>query len=213
MLPNMLVNVSCRLVLIWILVSGIGLLCGQKLLKLLLPVFSVVITLAQDDFWPTLDIAETNGEMVVRMSAKIIRSIPLSANQSILSGASVNYTAIGVLHAVVPAVLFITLILAWPIHSWREGMHRCVLSVPSFILMMLMTAPLFLVGRFQMAIVDMAQRLGQETDDTLLILWTIFLEMGGNWLLPILLAVFCIFAAQKGLSPKRTAQKITHIQP
>jgi hypothetical protein len=175
----------------------LGFLFGRTLLEALLPLFRVVITLVQGDFAPTLDIAGVGGEMTVRMSAYTTRAIPLTADRLLLPGTPVNYTATSVLHALVPAVLLLTPLLAWPIGTWREGLSRGLLGVPAFFLVMLTTTPLFLAGRFQMAIGDMARRYGGQLDDTWLVRWAIFTEMGGRWLVPILAAVVCIVMAQR----------------
>jgi hypothetical protein len=175
----------------------LGFLFGRTLLEALLPLFRVVITLVQGDFAPTLDIAGVGGEMTVRMSAYTTRAIPLTADRLLLPGTPVNYTATSVLHALVPAVPLLTPLLAWPIGTWREGLSRGLLGVPAFFLVMLTTTPLFLAGRFQMAIGDMARRYGGQLDDTWLVRWAIFTEMGGRWLVPILAAVVCIVMAQR----------------
>lgn len=196
--PRRFPEIALRLTFFWVLVSVLGLLWGRRLLELLLPLFDIVITVAQEDFAPTLEIvSDSDGEISLKMTALSVQNLHLAGAWYIQGGVTVSDFNTTLFHMMVPAVLLLTPLLAWPVIGWREALIRATAGIPAFLGVMLTTTPFFLIGRFDMYLSDQAARVGERPSDTWMIHWAIFTEMGGRWLLPIVAATVCILFAQR----------------
>jgi hypothetical protein len=197
-----LTEAGLRLLAAWALLSALGYFFGAELLAPLLPLFAFVAHVVQSDFVPALDVAGSGADATLRMAALVVRTIPLSADLAIAPATRVDYTTTHVFHALVPAVLLLSALFAWPVADRREAWLRAALGLPALLASLLLTTPLFLAGRFQMAIVDAAVRAGSQPQPGWLVDWVLFTEGGGRWLIPLAAALACIATARRLARPR-----------
>jgi hypothetical protein len=210
-----LAEIALRLLGAWALLSAAGYFWGRELLAPLLPAFSFVIALVQADFVPALDIAGSGGEAMLRMSARVVREIALPAGLHVPVLARIDYTSTHVFHALVPAVLLLAALAAWPATGRREALLRVVIGSAGLAIVMALTTPLFLAGRFQMWMGDMvASTGGARPGNSWLVDWALFTEGGGRWLIPLAVAAVCVMLAQaaarrleRGAKPAAESQR------
>ena len=175
---------ALRLLVGWMLLSAIGLVYSRELVSFFLPYFSFIIHEVQSDFLPTLDIIGTGTGAELRMSAQAIRDIPLNSDKYIPALSRIDYTKADLSHVLVPAVLFLSGMVSWPVRNFRELVYRIAFGTCAMLIVMSLTTPLFLAGKFEMWLSDN----GAPSVSNWLVDWLIFTEVGGRWLLPIVAA-------------------------
>lgn len=197
-LPFAASGFAVRLLLGWVLVSAAGFIFSREAVSPFLPYFSFVIHEVQHDFLPTLDITGHGGQIELRMSALAIRDIPLNSDRHIPALSRIDYTTTNLTHVLVPAVLLLSALVAWPVKNFHEIFYRIVFGVGALVIVMGLTTPLFLAGRFEMWLSDT----GAPSVSTWLVDWVIFTEGGGRWLLPIVAAVAAVSLARFLVQPR-----------
>lgn len=149
---------------------------------MLSPLFTSVIEMIQDNFRPVLHI-NTNQNGLISMTAITRRSIPVIA----AAGAKLTAGA-HIFHSMVPYVLLFTLLAAWPVSHTRDRWLLMGLAFPLMLLLSALTVPFQLAGSIEIMFQQYAQQYSATRNKPLLLYWMLFMEGGGNWLLPIVMA-------------------------
>jgi hypothetical protein len=177
---------------------SVAILLGQRaLITALLPYFDIVIRLLQSDFVASLRIAEVKGQWMIQMTPFLLRAVPLTDQLALRSFVELPPFFVGVTHALVPVVLLIAAIASWPFASYRDAITRVVLAIVSVPLVLASTTPLLLAGRLQMWIIELAMQHGAGSREPALVTAMIFMESGGRWLLPLMLAVASVVISHR----------------
>jgi len=176
-------GVSRRLILAWFFLSVSVLLQGDRLIRPVLPFASAVIEIIQSDYRATLKISNSQPGLI-QMQAITRRVIPSIAG----SGAKLT-AGVHVSHALVPLVLFFCFLLAWPVEKYQERLTLLVMGIPLSFSLVALTLPFQLAGSLENMFQGYAQQYAVNREKPLLLTWMLFLEVGGRWLLPLVLAI------------------------
>jgi hypothetical protein len=187
-----LLYLSVRLVAVWTVLCALAIGFGRQALAPALPLFDRVIDVVQDDFAGTVEIAQSEGAWVLRVRPLLVRPVRLSAELAMPAGTRLRWFVTHVDHTLVPPLLFLMALLAWPAGRWRELAARLVVAVPVLLLVLGLTAPILLVGQVQMVVADLAVLAGGPRREPLLVTSMVFMESGGRWLLPLAGGILCI---------------------
>jgi hypothetical protein len=175
----------------WLALSLLGIFAGHQLITLLLPFFSEIINAMSSDYSHVLGIINHKGETMIEITATIIHPIKATHTLVIPPGKSLT-ASIHVVHVLVPVVILLTLLVAWPVDRPRARIQLLLLSVPMGFIVLAFTTPSLLTGHIERQIANLIHSVGGTLDEPFLLDWVVFQEMGGRWLLPIAGAVICV---------------------
>ena len=203
-----LLRLSLRVLIVWMVLATALLAGGRVLLGMLLPLFSTFIDMMQPDFAPTLEMASDANGWSMRLRPLITKAIALGPHSFISPGTRLEWFSTSVNHTLVPILLFLTALLSWPITGVRECCARLLAGIPVLIVVLLLSAPILLIGRVQMWLAQLAMRNGAAFHEPASVTFMIFMESGGCWLVPLVAATVCISAGRKfsGATPSSVAQ-------
>lgn len=195
-----LLRLSARVVVVWVVLSALVIGFGRQGLAGALPMLDRVVNLVQEDFVATVEIVQDAGEWVLRIQPVLVRPVRLNAELSLPPGTRLRRFVTHVDHTLVPPLLFLLVLFAWPASRWRELAVRLLLAVPVLVLVLALTAPILLVGQVQMVLTDLKVMAGDPFRQPALVRMMVFMESGGRWLLALAGGVVCIAAARWLLS-------------
>jgi hypothetical protein len=195
--PHTLLRLSLRVLVVWVVLAVALLVGGRALLSALLPVFGAFIDLMQPDFVPSLEIAPDAQGWVLRLRPLVAKAIGVGPGVVIPAGTRLDWFSTSVDHTLVPILLFLTALLSWPATSTREWGLRLLAALPALIWVLLLSAPILLIGRVQMWVTGLAVRNGAAFQEPALVTFMIFMESGGRWLVPLGAAAACIALGQR----------------
>lgn len=181
-----------RLGVAWLALS-LGLLAsGPALFEVLLPLFKFTIDLLQPDLDATLRVARKAGDWTIEMQPLVIRSVRFADDRYLQSGTRLGWWSTDLGHNLLPLVLYLSAIVAWPVRRKVEWIGRLAVSVPVAFVLLVISAPLVLAGQLEISLIREAAQFGAAVSEPRLVTFLIFMESGGCWLLPLTAAVACI---------------------
>jgi len=208
-----LMHLSLRLVAVWLVLSLLFVSTGTQVLRLLAPLLLWVVDIVQSDFVGTLDVVEVNGEWMIQLKPLTLHPIPLHGGWRLRGGVELGSIGTHVVHTLVPVVLLLTPLLAWPAIRLTEVFLRLALGLPALVATLALTAPILLVGHVQMSIVRAAVSAGAPFHEPFLITFVLFMEGGGRWLLPLALAIGCIALALRLTAGSVMPEAVQRLSP
>jgi hypothetical protein len=184
--------VFIRLAACWLLLCWAGHFFGKQMVLACLPLFEVVIDLVQSDFAPALDVVGFRAGAELRMSAILLRNVPLDHTRYLETASHIDYTTMNVFHVLVPAVLLLGILGAWPIRTVKDLAMRVVFGALALIGVLGMTTAFTLAGRFKIWLVEATIGSPAPVHEDWLVQWVMFSELGGRWLIPIAIGIACV---------------------
>jgi hypothetical protein len=181
---------AVRLVAAWCVLSVLGLLAGAPLFRAALPWLEPICAAALPDFASTLRVVEGGPDAVILLSLQALDAVRLGA-QVVVQPYERLEASTTLLHNLVPPVLLFTALAALPAGGWRQRLLLFALGVPALALVVALTTPLHLAGLVESSFEAAAATLGVPRPTPFSLRWMLFLEGGGRWLLPILVALGC----------------------
>jgi len=201
-----LCGISRRLILAWLFLSILVLFQGDRLIRPVLPFVSSVIEFIQADYRATLKISDNQPDLI-QLQATTRRIIP-----SITGSGAMLTAGAHVSHTLVPLVLFFTVLLAWPLDKTQHRLILLILGIPISLILVALTLPFQLAGSLENMFQGYAQQYSVNREKPLLLSWMLFLEMGGRWLLALVLAISsCILVQSLRSKQKYTKKKIVKV--
>jgi hypothetical protein len=197
-----------RLIAVATAVSVLLLPMGHALVSLLLPTFAKVFSLARPGFQAFFQLSANGSDEIITAASRTTALFELAPGHALPPLTPVDTVWMELVHALVPAVIFLTGLLAWPLMSRREIFWRIGLGLAGLFLVLCLTTPLYLAGRVEMLLMEAAaeiQGVPPAPFQSPLILWAIFTEMGGRWLLPIVMAIACVSLGRRWSTQARSA--------
>lgn len=197
-MPNLKTTLILRALVIWGLVTALGFAAGPALTESLLPAYAWVADLLMNAFAASLSVVEPErGARQIQMLATVVRPLPLTPEITVPIGRQVP-ASITVLHSMVPAVIVLTLVLAWPSASIRRLGIRLLLGIVATLIVLLLVNPSHLVGNLESGLQSAIAQLGGERPRPLVLRWMLLMEGGGRWLLAVVAAAICILISEAG---------------
>lgn len=184
-------RLALRGTLAWLAISTLVFLWAQPLGQALLPPIGFVLHLAGPEYAPALTLVPQDHDHLIALSAWVLRPIVVAPGHTVPAGAELT-AAVHLLHSLVPPVILLAILMAWPVRLWR---HRAALLATGLVLCLLLVAaitPFQLLGTLELHYQELAAGAGCQRPESWALRWMIFCEMGGRWALPIAAGWACI---------------------
>ncbi len=178
-----------RAILIWLVLSLAGFFWGNGFASMMTPFYEFVTEMASTDYVATISVEERQEDAIV-LAATAIRAKQITPSRALPAGTTIS-SDITVLHTLVPLIIFLTIILCWPIKSWGQRGWIALLAIPSFFCISAMTAPIQLLGLLEMGFQNAANQAGFAREESFALKWMLLTEGGGRWLIPALFGLAC----------------------
>jgi hypothetical protein len=195
-----LISLSLKGLLAWLVLSGLVWYFGEWLVKGLFPLFEAVIMTISSEISPSLKMiksAQSQFDYSIELSAWVLRPVYLNAGQYIPPGTELKSSA-HLLHALVPLVIELSILLVWPVQRWPQRLLLLALGLLTVVLVIMATLPAQLLSMLEISFQDIAMTGKNPRLVPWFVDWMVFCEMGGRWLLGIAAAWLCI-KLQRGL--------------
>jgi hypothetical protein len=187
---NRRLRLSLRGVLAWGLLAAAGFWMVRPIVTAVAPLMEGVVDALQSDYVSYLTVEDAREGPKLVMSCRANRPLQFAPDRLVPVGRSFACAETDAVHVLVPVVIFLTVVVGWPIANRREMTLRgggALLVLPAIIAA---TTPVLLVGLVNVG-------LHPETYSTAAQFATllhpfVFIEMGGVWLLPLIAAALCI---------------------
>lgn len=186
-----LLRFTLRALLGWTILSVLAFVFREPLGRFLLPLVEFGLRELNQDFSPGLKLVAKEGDYLISLSAWVLRPIPIIAGQIVNPGAQMT-AGTHLTHTLVPPVISLSLILAWPIPSLLQRVIACGLCILLSFLAVTVTVPLVLLGNLEIMFQNVAANAGQTRPAPFSLDAMIFLESGGRWLLAVAAALLCM---------------------
>jgi hypothetical protein len=208
-----LLRLTLRLALAWLVLSASTLAMSHSIVTLVLPLLEVAVNVLQADFNAALKLTRETGSWAIQMQPLTVRPIPMTNEIQLREFVSLQKYITHVDHTLVPVVLLLTGVAAWPFRQSREMAVRLLLAVPALIVVAVMGAPVLLIGQVQITLVELALRAGAKFSEPWMVTLMVFMESGGRWLLPIAAAIACITISRWIFAPPAASQAPSLTRP
>lgn len=185
-LPELVV----RVLLTWAAVGAAGFVGGHAAIDLLLPALTVVSENASPDYGAALRWDQREPSMLL-LRASFLEPTPTISALGVTAG-SVIETGSHLEHILVPPVVLLAMVLAWPVAGWHRRLALFGAALPAAALAVALTTPFLLAGKVEILLQERAGTLGISLPEPLTLQWMLFAEGGGRWLLPLLLGLLCV---------------------
>jgi hypothetical protein len=186
--------------LAWLVLSGLVWHFGEWLGKGLFPLIKAVIMTMTSEISPSLKLvksAQSQFDYSIELSAWALRPVYLNARQYIPPGTELKASA-HLLHALVPLVIEMSILLVWPVQRWPQRLLLIALGLLTAVLVVMATLPAQLLSMQEISFQNVALTGKNPRPVPWFVDWMVFCEMGGLWLLAIAAAWLCI-QLQRGL--------------
>ena len=192
---KILLQFSSRLFIYWLAISLLLFFYGRPVLESLLPVLSASFDYLTDSYNGLLLLGESDEKtkkLIVQANVTLIKDVYIQGIPVAPTGYRLA-SATDFIHNLVPAVIFYTLILSWPMKFLWSRIIALVLSMPLMLLILVATIPTLLAGHIEAQLFQAAQNVAKkQLEEPLIMDWVVFIETGGRWLIPLILALICI---------------------
>jgi hypothetical protein len=146
-----------------------------------LPFMTHVLDTIQRDYHSELALSDDG--MIINMTATTRKTIPgIAAYGSDLTAGAHTF------HALLPAVWLFSVLCVWPVDRSGERILLLLAGLPLSWLILAITLPFQLAGMIEAMFQEYAAQYGVTRPKPWLWNWLIFFELGGDWVVPFLLA-------------------------
>jgi hypothetical protein len=195
-----LIYMGLKGLLAWMMLSGLVLYGGEWLVKGLFPLVRAVMMSMTQDMTISLKLIkspQSQFDYSIELVAWVLRPIYLNAEQYIPPRTDLKSSA-QLLHAFVPMVIEVSILLVWPVQRWQQRLLLIGLGLLTAVLVIMATLPAQLLGLLDISIQGMTHSGSNPRPVPWFVDWMVFCELGGRWLLGIAAAWLCI-QFQRGL--------------
>ncbi len=188
-----LISLTLKGLLAWLILSGLVWYFGEWLGKGLFPLLKAVTMAMNPDMSPSLNLMKPTAQLdyAIELSALVLRPVYLNAGQFIPPGIELK-SSVHLLHALVPLVIEMSLLLVWPVQRRSQRCLLITLGLLTAVLVVMATVPALLLGKLEISFQDVALTGQNPRQVPWFVDWMVFCEMGGRWLLAIAAAWLCI---------------------
>lgn len=186
-----------RIVLASVAAAALGLAFGRALVVTSLPLLDFVAAAVWPQFVGPIEITGGGGAAELRRAVASLRSIEVADPVNVPAMTRLDAARTPLAHALVPAVIALTTLVAWPLAGRGDLVRRIVLAGPLLVLVLALTLPFTLMGLVEIAIAELRAAHGNPAPRAWEISYLVFLEAGGRWLLPLALALACLLPSRR----------------
>jgi len=185
---------TIKVLLAWLALSGLALYFGESLIKGLFPFIKAAMILMMPELAPSLKLVTSipaRFDYSIELSAWVLRPIYLNSAQYIPQGIDLKSSA-HLLHALVPLVIEGSILLVWPVQRWSQRLFLIVFGLLTAVLVVMAILPSQLLGQMEISFQEVASTGKNPRSVPSFVDWMVFCEMGGRWLLGVVVAWLCI---------------------
>lgn len=183
-----------RLLAAWLTCTLVVYLFASPIVKFLLPAIAFVAGLIQQDAIALLNIKDQVSSDLLGVGDLVIRpflldSIHLSGALAMRGHSWLPSSFVDSNHILVPAVIAITVSLALPTASLKDGFKSTLVTLTAAVLLVVITSGILIAGKVQIVIAEGYLQAGLPAPQSPLIWTVIVMESGGTWLLSIVVGL------------------------
>lgn len=186
---------SAKLFFYWLTISILLFFYGKPVLSSLLPLLSTTFNNIADSYQGMLTIGESDlktKHLAVQVNVTLVKDVYIQGIPVAPAGYRLA-SATDFIHNLVPVVIFYTLILSFPMKLVWSRFMAIALSVPLMLIVLVATIPTLLAGHIEAQLFQAAQNVAKkELNEPFIMDWVVFIETGGRWLIPLVLALICV---------------------
>jgi hypothetical protein len=188
-----LISLTLKGLLTWLVLSGSVWYFGEWLGKGLFPLLKAVIMTMSSEMSPSLKLVKSTAQLdyALELSVWLLRPVYLNSGQFIPPGTELK-SSVHLLHALVPLVIELSILLVWPVQRWSQRCLLIGLGLLTAVLVIMSILPAQLLGKLEISFQDVALTGKNPRPVPWFVDWMVFCEMGGRWLLAITAAWLCI---------------------
>src|ERR1700678_248064 len=117
-------RISVRAFLVWGSLSVAGFFMATPIIALLAPLMEFVVDAMQSDYLSHLSVVDKNGNLTVLMSCTMTHRVRLPTGRIIPFLESFDCAGTTAMHVLVPLIIFLMVVLVWPMRDRRERLRR-----------------------------------------------------------------------------------------
>ncbi len=185
---RLLHSAGLRLIAAWAVASTVGYVVGSALLRPGLPAVASAVQWLAPYLSTEVTIVGDDAAAQIQLNARVHDPIVLGSGYIIPVGQATPARA-NVIHALVPLVIFFSVLVAVPVDNWRQRVLGLVVGLPFGYALLLLTTPFQLVGLIEASVQQLAAELGLSRPPLLVLRWMLLMEGGGRWALPVAAAL------------------------
>ena len=176
------IKFALRFILVCLILLAIFYRYGETLLEQVLPLYKWEISALDDQYQVTsLSLTNEGADRVLKLSVNLARPLFIGTVYRLPDERGIAYATTNAGHAWQLPIIFLALILAWPIKHLPELIYRVAVAIPLLLLLTAVDIPLALLASLWDLIL---YNLAPDTF-SLLVLWGNFLLGGGRLALGI----------------------------
>lgn len=177
-----------RLVCAWVLSAVAVFSGGQALLLGAHTPLEFLIECILPDFIVHIVAASPNSEGDIRILLHAIKDVPITATASITPWVDMQLEIYSG-HELSPSVLLLGILSAWPLRETRSLLKLHLAGLVSSAAVLAYTIPVHITGLFEIRLQLVADYYREPRAEPWYLHHMLFLESGGLWLIPILVAI------------------------
>ncbi|MBI4694521.1 MAG: hypothetical protein HY749_10915 [Gammaproteobacteria bacterium] len=183
-------NVLLRLFAVWLLASAAASWLARPLVGPLLPIAGTLLEALLPGCDARLGFAGPARDAQILGRFTLRESIAFTERVAIHRGETLELR-VGLAHQAVPIVILVAAWCALPFASWRERAISAALGLALAALLAVTLLSVQFAGLVELSFERSRDQFGIANPPDLLLMTMIFLESGGRWLVPIVLAGLC----------------------
>jgi hypothetical protein len=196
-------DLALRLILATGLAAALVFAVGRPLVQASLPLLQAVTDFVWPQYIGRVALADAPGGAMLQLTVTTGREIPLGRDLYVPAGQRIDPASSSLAHVLVPVVILAAALVAWPLAGRRDLFVRLLAVVPLALVVLALTAPFSLVGLLEIGVAELRGRvMAGGARETWPIAYLIFLESGGRWLLPIVLAGLTVLGGRFRRRPR-----------
>ncbi|MDR3414865.1 MAG: hypothetical protein P4L83_01650 [Nevskia sp.] len=200
------IRLSLRMLVAWCVLSAAGFIFVRPITSALLPVMESASNGMQSEFIVDLSLEDAPGGPAIRMECTTRHPVALGSGNVVPAYGVFEGGSVDAVHALVPVVIFLVVIAAWPFAGYRELAVRLLGTALPLPVIVALTTSLLLVERVEVFL-NHAATYRTESQFVVMTQPFVFMESGGRWLLPLLAAALCVGIGGR-LSTRRSSHAI-----
>jgi len=177
-----------RLCCAWAALASAVLSCGQLLLLAAHTPLEWLIERILPDFMAHIVAASPNSEGDIRVLLRATRAVPITSTNYITPWVDIQLDIYSG-HELSPSVLLLGMLFAWPLRETRSRWKLLLAGLVSSAAIMAVTVPIHIVGLLEIRMQLVSDHYGAVRAEPWYLQLMLFLELGGLWLIYLLVAV------------------------
>lgn len=176
----------------WLLLSLAGQFWGVGLVSNALPYYETIVERANPDYHAEIRIEydENKHDTNIVVAATAVKALPITPGRSLPGGNTIE-ASVTVKHTLVPLIILLTTLIAFPLKNLRQSLALCVMAIPAVLFVSAVTTPIQLLGNLEIGFINAAVAAGYSREPSWILNWMLLTEGGARWLIPVLVGIAC----------------------